>query len=43
LYRKLQGLKAEYVKIQVFDTNHGFGNVRGELAETIEKWIKEVK
>jgi len=43
LYRKLQELNAEYVKIQVFDTNHGFGNVRGELAETIEKWIKEKK
>ncbi len=43
LYRKLQELNAEYVRIQVFDTNHGFGNVREELAETIEKWIKEVK
>ncbi len=40
LYRKLQKLKAENVKIQVFDTNHGFGNVREELADTIEKWIK---
>lgn len=40
LYRKLQTLKAENVKIQVFDTNHGFGNVREELADTIEKWIK---
>lgn len=43
LYRKLQELKTEHIKIQVFDTNHGFGNVRQELAETIEKWIKEVK
>ena len=41
LYRRLQELNAEYVKIQVFDTNHGFGNVREELADTIEKWIKE--
>jgi len=41
LYRRLQELNAEYVKIQVFDTNHGFENVREELAETIEKWIKE--
>ena len=43
LYRRLQELNAEYVKIQVFDTNHGFGNVREELKETIEKWIKEKK
>jgi dipeptidyl aminopeptidase/acylaminoacyl peptidase len=41
LYRKLQELNAESVKIQVFDTNHGFGNVREELADTIEKWIKD--
>ena len=43
LYRKLQELKAEHVKIQVFDTDHGFANVKEELAETIEKWIKEKK
>ena len=43
LYRKLQELNAEYVKIQVFDTNHGFGNVREELGQTIEKWIKKDK
>jgi dipeptidyl aminopeptidase/acylaminoacyl peptidase len=41
LYRRLQELNAEFVKIQVFDTNHGFGNVREELADTIEKWIKD--
>jgi len=43
LYRKLQELKAENLHIQVFDTDHGFGNVREELTETIEKWIKEKK
>ena len=43
LYRKLQELKAENLQIQVFDTDHGFGNVREELVETIEKWIKEKK
>ena len=43
LYRRLQELKAGHINIQVFDTNHGFGNVRQELAETIEKWIKVVK
>jgi len=40
LYRKLQELKAENVKIQVFDTNHSFKNVRDELTNTIENWIK---
>jgi dipeptidyl aminopeptidase/acylaminoacyl peptidase len=39
LYRKLQELNAEHVKIKVFDTNHGFTNVREELAETITNWI----
>lgn len=43
LYRKLQELNSEKLQIQVFDTDHGFGNVRGELAITIEKWIKVVK
>lgn len=43
LYRKLQELKAENLKIQVFDTDHGFGNVKEELVETIATWIKEMK
>jgi len=43
LYRKLQELNADKLQIQVFDTDHGFGNVRDELVETIEKWIKEKK
>jgi hypothetical protein len=43
LYRKLQELSAEKLQIMVFDTDHGFGNVREELAITIEKWIKEEK
>lgn len=43
LYRKLQELNAANVKIKVFDTNHEFGNVKEELVNTIEIWIKEMK
>ena len=43
LYRKLQELSSGKIQICVFNTDHGFGNVREELAETIEKWIKEKK
>lgn len=43
LYRKLQELKNENLQIYVFETDHGFGNVRNELQETIEKWIKNQK
>lgn len=43
LYRKLEELTSEKLQIKVFDTDHGFGNVREELGETIEKWIKEKK
>lgn len=43
LYRKLQQLEAEHVQIQVFDTNHGFANVKKELVESIESWIKDKK
>lgn len=41
LYRRLQILKSEKLQIHVFDTNHGFGNVRTELTEIIETWVNE--
>jgi len=43
LYRKLQELNNENLQIHVFETDHGFGNVRNELQVTIEKWIKNQK
>lgn len=43
LYRKLQELKSDKLHICVFDTDHGFGNVKNELTQTIETWIKEKK
>ena len=43
LYRKLQELKSDKIQICVFDTDHGFGNVRTELTNTIETWIKDKK
>jgi dipeptidyl aminopeptidase/acylaminoacyl peptidase len=43
LYRKLQELNSNKIQIHVFDTDHGFGGVREELAVSIEKWIKEMK
>ncbi len=43
LYRKLQELNNENLQIHVFETDHGFSNVREELVGTIEKWIKEMK
>ncbi len=42
-FRKLQELNSEKLQIQIFDTDRGFRNVREELAEAIEKWIKEQK
>jgi dipeptidyl aminopeptidase/acylaminoacyl peptidase len=41
LYRRLHELDAENVKIKVFDTDHSFHNVRGELTETIYNWIMD--
>ena len=40
LYRKLQELKSEKIQIQVFNTDHSFRNVKEELTESIEDWIK---
>ncbi|MBA7516811.1 hypothetical protein ES705_08860 [subsurface metagenome] len=42
LYRKLQELEAEKIKIKVFETNHSFSNVRDDLASTILNWIKKI-
>lgn len=39
LYRRLRELNVENVKIKVFDTDHSFNDVRGEVAETIHNWI----
>lgn len=41
LYRRLQELNAESIKIDVFNTDHSFRNVREELTETIHNWIKK--
>ena len=41
LFRKLQQLKSKQVKIEVFNTNHSFGNVKKELNKTILAWIKK--
>lgn len=43
LFRRLQELKAENVKIKVFETDHTFLNVREELNETLIDWIKKKK
>ena len=41
LYRRLQELESGKLHICVFDTDHSFRNVRTELKEVVEKWIKE--
>ena len=41
LYRKLREFNSEKLFIVAFDTDHGFGNVREELSNTIEVWIKQ--
>jgi pimeloyl-ACP methyl ester carboxylesterase len=38
LYRQLKKLKSEKVSIKVFDTNHGFGNVKDDLIKVIIDW-----
>jgi pimeloyl-ACP methyl ester carboxylesterase len=43
LYRKLQELNSDKIQICVFDTDHVFGNVRTELTNIIETWIKDKK
>lgn len=40
LYRRLKQLKSEKVSLKVFDTNHGFGNVKDDLIEVIVDWTK---
>ena len=41
LFRKLQELEAENIKIKVFETDHRFSNVRDDLADIIINWIKK--
>jgi surfactin synthase thioesterase subunit len=41
LYRALQKSKAERVRIEVFDTDHSFVNVKNELMNLIVSWIIE--
>jgi len=40
LYRQLKKLNSEVVSIKVFDTNHGFGNVKDDLIKVIVDWTK---
>ena len=40
LYRQLKRLKSEKVYIKVFDTNHGFSNVKDDLINVIVDWTK---
>ena len=40
LYRALKSEKAENVRIVAFQDDHGFGNSRAELAQTIIEWLK---
>ena len=40
LYRQLRRLKSEKVNIKVFDTNHGFSNVKDDLIKVILDWTK---
>lgn len=40
LYRQLKKLNSEKVSIRVFDTNHGFGNVKDDLIKVIVDWTK---
>jgi dienelactone hydrolase len=42
LYRALQKHSAKSLKIEVFDSDHSFNDVRNELAELIIAWIKNV-
>jgi len=40
LFRALQKHGAKQVQIEIFDTDHSFGNVRHKLAEKIITWLK---
>jgi surfactin synthase thioesterase subunit len=40
LYRALQRHEAKQVQIEIFDTDHSFTNVSGQLADRIVSWLK---
>lgn len=39
-YRALQNNKAKNIKIEIYDTDHSFGNVREQLYQSVLNWIK---
>ena len=41
LYRSLQEYNSSTIKIEVFDSDHSFKNVREEIADLIVSWIKD--
>jgi len=41
IYRKLKNQKPDKVYIKAFDTDHTFGNVRDELANSIVEWVND--
>ena len=41
LYRQLKSQNPEKVHIKAFDTDHTFGNVRDELANSIVQWVND--
>jgi dienelactone hydrolase len=41
LYRALQRHGAKQVQIEIFDTDHSFANVKGQLADRIVSWLKK--
>jgi hypothetical protein len=40
LFRALQRYGAKQVQIEIFDTDHSFTNIRGQLADRIVSWLK---
>jgi len=40
IYRALQKNKAKNIKIEIYDTDHSFGNIREQLYQCILGWIK---
>ena len=41
IYRKLKSQNPEKVYIRAFDTDHTFGNVKDELANSIVEWVND--
>jgi len=40
LYRALQKHGAKQVRIEMFDTDHSFANVKSQLADTVVSWLR---